>query len=568
MMAENLTSFAEGISHDDVFDLLLPGFGLLSRIFSTFFHVELAEFLPPLLLIGLAVTVFRYSADSITSFITRHLTSSVTVQIEEEAYRYVMYWIIKQGFCDQSTNIMATINAGCEPSSYVDTDSDNEDEEDSQIDTPKPGESFEGYWERTSQWEKIQPLYFVPWMGIHRFWYKGRLVTVHRSKDEGKGWWTETMSIACLGRSTGFLKEFLRDAQQAYIKRDSGKTIIYRWAKAGDSTTLSWNRCMTRHPRPLSSVILDNAQKDEFLADMKDYLHPYTKRWYSNRGIPYRRGYLFSGPPGCGKTSLCFAVAGQLGLKIYVANLSSRNLTEDALINLFASLPSRCIILLEDIDAAGITKNRSKAQPAPVVVVEPETDKSSADSSGTANTGAAATPVIQQGITLSTLLNTIDGVASSEGRILIMTTNHEEDLDPALLRPGRVDMSIRFTRANTETIVSLFKAIYSQIEGDLPDQFVAQLSESHKTTVEKPEKSFLRTLMGHDLSEEAIDELAVQFGKLVPSGKLSPAQIQGYLMRFKNNPHDAVEKASEWVIAQLAELKTNNNDDLMTTSNK
>lgn len=93
--------------------------------------------------------------------------------------------------------------------------------------------------------------------------------------------------------------------------------------------------------------MLDEDQKLKVLADINEYLHPETPRWYANRGIPLRRGYLFHGPPGTGKTSLSFALAGIFGLDIHVISLLEPSLTEEDLSGLFASLPRRCIVLLE-----------------------------------------------------------------------------------------------------------------------------------------------------------------------------------------------------------------------------
>lgn len=78
---------------------------------------------------------------------------------------------------------------------------------------------------------------------------------------------------------------------------------------------------------------------------------------YTNRGIPYRRGYLFHGPPGTGKTSLSFAIAGVFGLDIYCVSLLEPTLTEEDLGLLFNSLPRRCVVLLEDIDSAGLIRH-------------------------------------------------------------------------------------------------------------------------------------------------------------------------------------------------------------------
>lgn len=76
-------------------------------------------------------------------------------------------------------------------------------------------------------------------------------------------------------------------------------------------------------------------------------------------GIPYRRGYLLHGPPGCGKSSFITALAGELERGICVLNLSERSLTDDRLNHLLAIAPQQSIILLEDIDAAFVSRQES-----------------------------------------------------------------------------------------------------------------------------------------------------------------------------------------------------------------
>ena len=118
----------------------------------------------------------------------------------------------------------------------------------------------------------------------------------------------------------------------------------------------SWQQVANRPVRDMRTVVLDQDQKLAVLADMNEYLHPSTPRWYANRGIPLRRGYLFYGPPGTGKTSLSFALAGVFGLEIYVISLQEPTLTEEDLGALFGALPRRCVVLLEDIDSAGLRR--------------------------------------------------------------------------------------------------------------------------------------------------------------------------------------------------------------------
>ena len=148
-------------------------------------------------------------------------------------------------------------------------------------------------------------------------------------------------------------------------------------------------------------------------------------QWYADRGIPFRRGYLLHGVPGSGKSSLIHAIAGELMLDIYTLSLSSSWISDSTLTTLMGRVPARCIVLLEDLDAA-FTRSVTR-------------DKSSNGSpdSGNNSNGEEATAPEQPSTTssgrhrrhkdhisdvntlsLSGLLNALDGVAAAEGRIL------------------------------------------------------------------------------------------------------------------------------------------------------
>jgi mitochondrial chaperone BCS1 len=210
---------------------------------------------------------------------------------------------------------------------------------------------------------------------------------------------------------------------------------------------------MVRDIRPISTVFLNEKVKGELLKDIGDFLDPRARRWYSNHGIPYRRGYLLYGPPGTGKSSLSLSVVGHFDLDIYILSLSS--IDDDCLRTLFAKLPQQCIILLEDIDAASPTHSQDTS-----VIKDPGQIVTGSHNKQTMSTQAR--------VSLSALLNVIDGVASQEGRLLIMTTNHIERLDDALIRPGRVDMKLEFRLADKEMITQLFCVVFKRSEGDVP----------------------------------------------------------------------------------------------------
>uniref|UniRef100_A0A8D8SP52 Mitochondrial chaperone BCS1 n=1 Tax=Cacopsylla melanoneura TaxID=428564 RepID=A0A8D8SP52_9HEMI len=229
------------------------------------------------------------------------------------------------------------------------------------------------------------------------------------------------------------------------------------------------------HPkrrRPLNSVVLDRGVADRILADIREFVK--DPAWYLDRGIPYRRGYLLYGPPGCGKSSFITALAGELEFGICVLNLSERGLTDDRLNHLLSVAPQNSIILLEDVDAAFVTRE--------------ETSQVS-----TAYEGLNS-------VTLSGLLNCLDGVASSEARLLFMTTNYIDRLDPALIRPGRVDLREYVGYCSKHQLELMYRRFYDDPE------HASKFSEA----------------------------------VLATNRNTSAAQIQGYFMRYKHESPETV----------------------------
>jgi chaperone BCS1 len=156
-----------------------------------------------------------------------------------------------------------------------------------------------------------------------------------------------------------------------------------------------WHRQSVRPSRPIATVALGEQQKAEIILDINEYLQPATARWYASRGIPYRRGYLLHGPPGTGKTSLSVALAGIFGLSIYCVSLCETGLTESHLVTLFDQLPERCVVLLEDVDTAGLRRDSDQSSETPA----------------TMNGKLVMSKSL---ISLGGLLNVIDGAASQE----------------------------------------------------------------------------------------------------------------------------------------------------------
>jgi chaperone BCS1 len=281
----------------------------------------------------------------------------------------------------------------------------------------------------------------VPGPGNHLIRYKGAFMLIKRERsgkllDMTSGTPFETVTLTTLYRDRYLFSDLLTEAKTMALKAQEGKTVIFtswgpEWRPFGQP----------KKKRTIGSVILDDGIKDNIVKDVKDFLK--SGKWYFDRGIPYRRGYLLYGPPGSGKTSFIQALAGELDYNICILNLSEANLTDDRLNHLMNHIPERSLLLLEDIDAAFNKRTQT-------------------DEGG-----------FKSGVTFSGLLNALDGVASSEETITFMTTNHPEKLDPAILRPGRVDYRTLIGDATPYQIENMFVRFYEN-ETEKAKEFVSK----------------------------------------------------------------------------------------------
>ena len=156
-------------------------------------------------------------------------------------------------------------------------------------------------------------------------------------------------------------------------------------------------------------------------------------------------------------------------------------------------------------------------------------------------------------MTLSGLLNALDGVGAPEGRIIIATTNKYHVLDPALIRPGRMDVHLEFKNASKYQAGKLFTRFYlpQAVEKEVdslpvavaPGPAMLSLYASDMDALtEKPS-----CMDNFQPDEKAIQELAIQFSRAIPEYEFSMASLQGYLLLYKTRPLDAVQDVAKWV---------------------
>ncbi|EFQ33488.1 hypothetical protein CGRA01v4_13619 [Colletotrichum graminicola] len=525
-------------------DFFFPGFSIFTTAFQKYLGIDLNVYIPLVILCGGATFAWRYFSDYLWEKVEKHLMSTVEVRTDDEIYNILMSWVAAQRFAKNSRRFVVNTNLSSRSWFLWRWDDDEEENDDVSSTDGSPSEFG----------QKKKPLAYTPSFGSHSFWYRGHLLLFKRSQNREQASYLvvserEEISLSCFGRNPWILKELLQEARAEYQEKDSQKTMIYRGSTRVGTTEPTWQRCMARTSRPFSTVILNEKTKKDIVDDVADYLSPTTRKWYSNRGIPWRRGYLLTGPPGTGKSSLSLALAGFFKMRIYIVSLSSISANEENLATLFAELPRRCVVLLEDIDTAGLTHTRED--------VGTNDTTGHKEGSGEMVPGqlTPGNPANQPSgrLSLSGLLNILDGVASQEGRVLIMTTNHVEKLDKALIRPGRVDQIVRFTLADDEIIGAIFRAIYAPLEGDEDD-----------TPMQHPDKALTletKTTLAAQAAKRTADTVAnvealsKAFVDRIPAHEFSPAEIQGYLMKHKRSAEAAVAGAEDWVTETRKEKK-------------
>lgn len=264
----------------------------------------------------------------------------------------------------------------------------------------------------------------IPEYGTYYMKYKKRLMVVEHCK--------ETQFNTTQLRTTHYIRlqiwlswkrdiilDILNEARAAYEEAQPFRVEYFQAGQYGD-----WNGTFVP-ARSLASIYHPEFLIRELIEDTEMFLD--SKDLYADLGIPYRRGYLLAGPPGTGKSSLILAISSHFKLPIYSVPLRGPGITGDRLSQLLLTCRRPSVIVLEDVDCLAVATSRESKS--------------------------------EEGITIADLLNVIDGIGACEDRVLFMTSNHPEVLDPALIRPGRVDRKFYIGYARDEELQSFHTRI-------------------------------------------------------------------------------------------------------------
>lgn len=350
--------------------------------------------------LGMAIAGLRYGYGLADRLFWRLCAWSVTVDNRHEAYDKLLRWLSETGAFKRLRRFRLDALSGAR-----DAEAEEEDAAGSgAVLTPDSG----SYW----------------------FFRDGALALVGRRIDDkpipGRLDRRETLTLTLIAPGRG-----------------AGQAIFRRWLAAAEAHARSeralwpklhslgswggWSGPTRIRPRPLATVITAEGAGGALLEDARVFLG--REEWYVARGIPWRRGYLLYGPPGTGKSSLIRAIVSELGLDLAVVDLTGKSLTDAALRDALSDAPIKAALVLEDVDAAFSGRERGDAA---------------------------------EGLTFSGLLNALDGLAAQEGRIVFMTTNHRERLDPALIRPGRADRHVALGLAGPKAAAALYARFFPE----------------------------------------------------------------------------------------------------------
>lgn len=347
-------------------------------------------------IIGAIIVSLKSVPEKIFARIKRHIVYSVHIDETDELYLYVERWL-KHNHDNQYRNMSASLH---EKTSFG-----------------------EGKLEQIKSDTKKDTVFYKQFSDFIIIRHNKKWITIYKGRDKIENansfssmfFNSYTISMFFKKQTLTSLIDEVVEFNQRFKPNNNMISIC-----AADSYG-NWIEIRNIKPKKIENIFLNDTIKDNLISDVDRFV--ISKKWYAERAIPYKRGYCFYGEPGNGKTSLALAIAKHLNRNINILTLQS--LKDSELQRTFRELSANSILLIEDIDAI-FDKRESKVKD----------------------------------LTFSTLLQCLDGVFYTDNVILIITTNHIDHLDEALLRDGRIDVKVEINNPTLSVVVNYVNKFY------------------------------------------------------------------------------------------------------------
>lgn len=310
---------------------------------------------------------------------------------------------------------------------------------------------------------------------------------------------------------TNVLKEFVRkECYEPFVKHINenmnGKQYIFKYSGIDPITdSIDFKEKELNLTKSFDNIFFE--EKDKLLQQLNFFLN--NKKWYNKKGIPYKLGIILHGHPGCGKTSIIKAILNYTQRHAIFMNLNNfekestfQDIFYDKNINTHYIPYDKRVYIFEEIDVGTckITGRRNnmvehdKKDNIENKLIDAFMKKESNEENTKKN----------DELTLGSLLNQFDGIESNDGSIIIATTNHIDKIDPALIRPGRMDIHIELKKCSRQITLELIAHFFDISIYEIP------------------------------LKESIMDYV------------FSPAEILQICFKYKNNIKECMEKITKY----------------------
>lgn len=308
--------------------------------------------------------------------------------------------------------------------------------------------------------------------------YEGSVITISFFGGDQKSIKLRSKTMVALTEFVSYVNGLYEN--HCYNAFDSNKIYVCEWnipQYSRDPADFTGTEMTIK--KTYSNVYLPSQLIGGIKKDIKKFRS--NEAFYDDNGIPYKRGYLFYGPPGTGKTSTVYAIARENNMNLYKLDLLSDVKARRQGITLkiiTQKIPPGSVVLIEEVDTqvyndrVRSNKTDKKDQQEPDGNDQQEPEKT--------NTLKKEQPKKEQPteehektinkLPMSELMEVLDGYDTLHGCIVILTTNHKEYLDAALIRPGRVDMHYHFGNLESvdiKTTIKRFSGFDMEVHSDL-----------------------------------------------------------------------------------------------------